>query len=193
MLKTVMTALLLLSAPACVHAQAGADKSTGCGRSQETNGAVKASSIAVLSGRVVDDADLLPPDAEQALTAKLGLIEEATTDQLVVVTLPSLGGKPIETVGLELGNGWGIGQKQKDNGVLLIVAPGERTVRIEVGCGLEGLLTDERAAEIVEQTLVPHFRAGEFQAGIQARVDAIEAVLRSNRARPSRRVIVEAP
>lgn len=143
--------------------------------------------LPALTGRVVDEADLLQPEAEQELTARLGVLEAATTDQLVVVTLPSLGGHEIAAVGLALGNGWGIGQERKNNGVLLIVAPSERKVRIEVGCGLEGLLSDERAAEIVEQILVPQFRTGQFELGIQMGVDAIVAVLRSDGKRPFNR------
>lgn len=111
-------------------------------------------------------------------------MERTTSDQLVVVTLPSLEGRPIETWGLELGNGWGVGQDKLDNGVLLIVAPNDRKVRIEVGYGLEGLLTDARAKDIIDAQLLPSFRENDLVGGIQKGVDAIIKVLESSRARP---------
>ena len=98
-----------------------------------------------LSGRVVDQAGILNSAQESRLTAKLKDLEDKTSIQLVVVTLPSLRGSPIEEWGLTLGRSWGIGQKGKDNGALLIVAPNDRELRIEVGYGLEGTLTDATA------------------------------------------------
>jgi len=95
-----------------------------------------------LTGRVVDDANLLSPEDEQTLTQELKDLEDKSSDQLVVVTLPSLQGYEIEDYGYQLGRHWGIGTKELDNGVLLIVAPNERKVRIEVGYGLEPILTD---------------------------------------------------
>ena len=119
------------------------------------------------------------------MTAKLAALEADTSDQLVVVTLPSLQGESIEATGLRLGNGWGIGSKDADNGVLLLVAPNERKVRIEVGEGLEGLLTDARAAEIT-RTMVPQFKAGHFGGAITVGVDEISKRLRSDQRRPQR-------
>jgi uncharacterized protein len=86
-----------------------------------------------LTGRVVDQAGIILPADEQRLTQQLARLERETTDQVVIVTLPSLNGEAIEKVGLALGNGWGIGQADTDNGVLLLVAPHDRKVRIEVG------------------------------------------------------------
>ena len=106
----------------------------------------------------MDEANLLAPAVEARLDADLARLEGRTSDQLVVVTLPSLKGRSIEQVGLALGNGWAIGQAELNNGVLLIIAPSERKVRIEVGCGLEGLLTDERAASIIAAPLLPLLR-----------------------------------
>jgi uncharacterized protein len=126
-----------------------------------------------LTARVVDRASLLPPATELDLTGKLAALERRTTDQLVIVTVPGLRGEPIEQLGRRLGNGWGIGQKDKNNGVLLIVAPGDRKVRIEVGLGLERTLPDELCAEIIRRDILPHFREGQFESGIVAGSDAI--------------------
>jgi uncharacterized protein len=130
-----------------------------------------------LTGRVVDDADLLDPGQESTLTAKLKALEDETSDQLVVVTLPSLQGETIEDYGYQLGRHWGIGTKKLDNGVLLIVAPNERKVRIEVGYGLEGKLTDILSHLIVENSILPHFRSGDFPGGIESGVDDITLAL----------------
>ena len=137
-----------------------------------------------LTGRVVDHADLLSAATEQRIVGQAESLEAATTDQLVVVTVRSLDGEPIESLGLRLGNGWGIGQENLDNGVLLIVAPRERRVRIEVGCGLEGLLTDERAQQIVNAILVPHFAEARYEEGISTGVANIAALLRTDTRRP---------
>ena len=137
-----------------------------------------------LTGRVVDQAQILTAEAEAKLVARLGALEEATTDQLVVLTLPDLDGESIEKAGLRIGNGWGIGHKGVDNGVLLIVAPAERRARIEVGKGLEGLLTNEAAQRIMDRQLVPSFGKGAYPEGIEAGVAAIDAVLRSDTRRP---------
>ncbi len=130
-----------------------------------------------LTGRVVDDADLLDPGQESTLTAKLKALEDETSDQLVVVTLPSLQGETIEDYGYQLGRHWGIGTKKLDNGVLLVVAPNERKVRIEVGYGLEGKLTDILSHLIVENSILPRFRNGDFPGGIESGVDDITLAL----------------
>ena len=130
-----------------------------------------------LTGRVVDDANLLGAGDENDITADLEALEAKSTDQLVVVTLPSLQGLEIEQFGYRLGRHWGIGQKNKDNGVLLIIAPNERKVRIEVGRGLEPLLTDALTRLIIENGVLPRFRSGDYPAGIKAGVSDIIAVL----------------
>ena len=130
-----------------------------------------------LTGRVVDDANILDPQTRAVLTDKLAAFEAKTTDQLVVVTLKSLQGTSVEDFGVELGRRWQIGQKGKYNGVLLIVAPNERKVRIEVGYGLEGALTDAVSRLIIENAITPRFRAGDFAGGITRGVDDIVSVL----------------
>ncbi len=125
-------------------------------------------SFPTLTGRVVDNADLLTGAEEAQLTQTLEVLEQKSTDQLVVVTLPTLQGYEIEEYGYQLGRHWGIGQKGKDNGVLLIVAPNQRKVRIEVGRRLEPILTDGLTKLIIENTILPRFRRGGFGEGIVA-------------------------
>ena len=107
------------------------------------------------------------------MSSKLAEFETKTTGQLVVVTLKSLQGTSIEDYGYQLGRHWGIGQKEKNSGALLIVVPSERKVRIEVGYGLEGQLTDAVSKLIIENAIVPRFRAGDFAGGINRGVDDI--------------------
>ena len=126
-----------------------------------------------LTGRVVDEAGLLQAAEEAELSRLLEQHERETTNQVVVVTLQSLQGYPIEDFGYRLGRYWGIGQKGKDNGALLIVAPNERTVRIEVGYGLEGTLTDALIKTIIESEILPRFRENEYPGGIRVGVISI--------------------
>lgn len=121
-----------------------------------------------LTGRVVDAADLLLPAQEAALAARLAEVERSTRHQFVVVTVTSLGRHAIEDYGRTLGNVWGIGRRKEDDGVLLIVAPDERKVRIEVGHGLETALTNAEAARIIAADILPGFRAGKMADGIIA-------------------------
>jgi uncharacterized protein len=130
-----------------------------------------------LTGRVVDEAGLLSPAQRAAIEAKLAALEEKTTDQFVLVTLNSLQGTDIADYGYQLGRHWGIGQKEKNNGVLLIVAPNEREVRIEVGYGLEGDLTDAVTHLIIQNAILPRFRAGDMPDGIARGVDDVIQVL----------------
>ena len=130
-----------------------------------------------LSGRVVDEANILDQATRTALTDKLAALEAKTTDQLVVVTLKSLQGTSIEDFGVQLGRRWQIGQKGKNNGVLLIVAPNERKVRIEVGYGLEGTLTDAVSRLIIENAIIPRLRANDVPGGVTRGTDDIISVL----------------
>jgi len=131
----------------------------------------------ILTGRVVDDAGLLSPSQRMELESELKALEDKGSDQLVVVTLPSLQGYPIEDYGYRLGRHWGIGTGELDNGVLLIVAPNERKVRIEVGRGLEPILTDALSKVIIETSILPRFRAGDFPGGIMIGARDIGRVL----------------
>jgi uncharacterized protein len=148
--------------------------------------------VPALTGRVVDQAGILDSNDESRLTGKLQNLETKTSIQLVVVTLPSLRGSPIEDWGLALGRTWGIGQKGKDNGVLLVVAPNDRELRIEVGYGLEGSLPDATADAIIRNVIVPRFKSGSMAGGISDGVDAIIAVLSGTGEEftPSRREVV---
>jgi uncharacterized protein len=146
-----------------------------------------AADLPALTGRVVDTANLLTPAQEAALTAELAALESRTSDQLVVVTTPSLGSRTISQYGLALGNGWQIGRRGKDNGVLLIVAPTERQVRIEVGYGLEAILTNARAGQIIQEAVIPHFRQSHWRDGIEAGTQAIVATLIAHENEPRQR------
>ena len=126
-----------------------------------------------LSGRVVDAANLLTPEQRASLTQRLEALQTATTRQLVVATVPSLEDRPIEDYSVGLARAWQIGQSQANNGVVLLIAPTERKVRIEVGYGMEGVLTDALASEIIRNDITPHFRDGDYPGGINAGVDAI--------------------
>jgi uncharacterized protein len=130
-----------------------------------------------LTGRVVDDAHILNAATQSELTTMLARHEQATGEQVVVVTLPSLQGYSIEDFGYQLGRYWGIGQKDKNTGALLIVAPKEHKVRIEVGYGLEGKLTDAMSRVIIERDITPEFKRGDFDAGVLAGTTTILKVL----------------
>ena len=130
-----------------------------------------------LSGRVVDEGQMLDPATRQQLAQNLEAHEKATGEQVVVVTVPDLQGTPIDEFGYQLGRAWGIGQKDKNNGALLIVARDDRKLRIEVGYGLEGRLTDAQSSVIINQVITPAFKAGNFSQGISDGVAAILQVL----------------
>lgn len=130
-----------------------------------------------LTGRVVDDAHILSPDTQEKLTALLAQEEKQTGNQIVVATLASLQGATIEQYGYQLGRAWGIGQKGKNNGALLIVVPSTHAVRIEVGYGLEGELTDAQSRIIIDEFMLPAFRRGDYDSGVTAGTEAIIKVL----------------
>lgn len=137
--------------------------------------------LPALSGRVVDAAGILSAAEETALIETLKEVEGQSTDQIVVATVPSLQGYPIEDYSIRLARAWQIGQAGKDNGVILLVAPKERRVRIEVGRGLEGLLPDALAGLIIERRILPFFKKGDFAGGIRAGVEDIRASLLGNK------------
>lgn len=130
-----------------------------------------------LTGRVVDNADMLDTATESRLTDMLKAFEQKSGDQVVVVTLPDLGGDTIETYGYQLGRAWGIGQEKRDNGALLIVAQKEHKIRIEVGYGLEGRLTDAQSSIIIHNIIEPAFKQGDFDSGVLKGTAAMVQVL----------------
>jgi uncharacterized protein len=132
-----------------------------------------AQTFPALTGRVVDDAHLLTAEQIQDLTSKSAALEASKGAQLVVATVPSLQGYPIEDYGYRLGRAWGIGQKGKDNGVILLVAPTEHKVRIEVGYGATPYLTDAMSGLIIREDITPRFKQGDMGGGIEAGADAI--------------------
>ncbi|MBX3532143.1 MAG: YgcG family protein [Rhizobiaceae bacterium] len=138
--------------------------------------------LPALTGRVVDNAGIIDAATEASLTAKLAAFEAKSSDQIVVATLRTLGGEAIESYANRLFREWGLGQAGEDNGILLLVALDDRKMRIEVGYGLEGTLTDLHAKLIIENTMVPAFRAGDFSGGIDRSVDDIILVLEGNAA-----------
>jgi uncharacterized protein len=130
-----------------------------------------------LTGRVVDQANIMTPESRSELETKLKDLEDKSGIQLVVATVKSLQGGDIETYANELFRAWKLGQAQKNNGVLLLIAPNEHRVRIEVGYGLEGTLTDALSSVIISSAIVPRFKTGDFSGGISRGVDGIISVL----------------
>ncbi|MDB5670377.1 MAG: methanol dehydrogenase [Alphaproteobacteria bacterium] len=139
--------------------------------------------------RVVDAANLLPPQDEAALTQKLEALEKASSRQLVVATIPDLHGDSIEDYGYKLGRAWGIGQKGANNGTILIVAPNDRKVRIEVGYGLEPILTDALSSVIISTQILPRFKQNDYVGGINAGTDAIIEQLQAPPEQAEKRVL----
>lgn len=152
-------------------------------------GAVDAQSLSfpVLTGRVVDEAALLTEADRAILTTSLAALEAKTGVQLVVVSLKSLQGAQIEDFGYQLGRFWRIGQKDKNSGALLIVAPNQRVVRIEVGYGLEGVLTDALTRTIIETSILPKFKTGDFAGGVKDGAEQIIQTLAGDQAGSSGR------
>lgn len=163
--RFALAALALVATPACSRAP--------------TPPAASQFHFPALTGRVVDEADLLSPADEQAITAQSAAIERDKHAQYVVVTVPSLEERPIEDYTTRLGNVWGIGRKGANDGVILLLARNERKVRIAVGRGLENRMTDAFAAKVIRDQLVPAFKEGHFGSGISAGTDAIATRLRS--------------
>jgi uncharacterized protein len=130
-----------------------------------------------LTGRVVDQANIISVQNRNDLEAKLKDLENKSGIQLVVATVKSLGGSDVETYANELFRNWKLGEAKKNNGIVLLVAPTEHKVRIEVGYGLEGTLTDALASVIISSAIVPRFKANDFTGGIERGVDGIFSVL----------------
>ncbi|MFZ0651509.1 MAG: TPM domain-containing protein [Pseudolabrys sp.] len=130
-----------------------------------------------LTGRIVDQANIIQPATRAAMEGKLAELESKSGIQLVVATVNSLEGQDIEPYANELFRNWKLGEKEKNNGVLLLVAPNERRVRIEVGYGLEKTLTDALSKVIIVNAITPRFKAGDFSGGISRGADDIITVL----------------
>ena len=150
-----------------------------------------------LTGRVVDQANIIQPDTRAAIEQRSADLEEKSGIQLVVATVNSLEGQEIEPYANELFRKWALGEKKKNNGVLMLVAPNERRVRIEVGYGLEGTLTDALSKVIISNAMTPRFKAGNFSEGISRGVDDIITVLTTDASewqkRPSLRLDYQQP
>jgi uncharacterized protein len=130
-----------------------------------------------LTGRITDEVGLLTPAEKTDIESDLASLEQTSTDQLAIVTVKSLQGYSIEEYGIGLARKWGIGQKGKDNGVVLIIAPSDRKVRIEVGRRLEPFMTDTMSALIIQNAILPKFRRGDYAGGIKDGVRDIKSVL----------------
>ena len=135
--------------------------------------AAAAQEFPALSGRVVDAADIISPPVEAQLTADLAALETRTQRQFVIATVPDLGGNDVADYGYRLGRHWQIGDDERNDGVVLLIAPNERRMHIAVGYGLEPVLTDALSASIIRNEITPAFRSGDFDAGIRAGAAAI--------------------
>jgi uncharacterized protein len=133
--------------------------------------------LPTLTGRIVDQAHILPADTRALLEAKLSDLESKSGIQLVVATVASLEGQDIESYANQLFRSWKLGEKTKNNGVLLLIAPNDRHVRIEVGYGLEGTLTDALGKVIIANAIAPRFKTGDFGGGVSHGIDDIITVL----------------
>lgn len=164
-MRALAALLLALAVPALA----------GCGAAAETGQAPALE----LTGRVVDAAGVLDDAAEASLTKQLATLESEVGPQMVVVTTPDLKGREIEEYSQTLANQWGVGDKERNDGLLLVVAPTERKVRIALGLGLERVLSDELCASIIVNDIVPDFQAGDFQHGIADGVARLDYELRA--------------
>ena len=134
--------------------------------------------LPALTGRVVDRAEILSPEEEASLTRKLETIENETSVQFVIATIPSLEGEPIEDYSIRLAEEWKIGQAGLDNGAIILVVPSERRIRIEVGYGLEPVIPDGLAGRIIRERIAPAFQAGNYYQGLLAAVEGLELAAR---------------
>ena len=138
-----------------------------------------------LASRITDNGNLLDPAQEERLSAKLRGLEQRTGHQLVVATVASLDGMDVAAYTNRLANSWGIGRRGIDDGVVLLVAPNEKKVRIEVGNGLEQMLTNSASAQVITEQMLPRFRKGDMPGGIEAAVDALVTRLDKPRQSPA--------
>ena len=140
-----------------------------------------AADVPYLTGRIVDDAQIISPDARARLSAMLRAHEQATANQIVVLTVPTIQPEDIEEYAVTVFNSWKLGQQGRNNGVLVVVVPQDRKMRIEVGYGLEPILTDAIASSIIRDVMTPAFKHADYDGGIQNGVAAIVARLEGKR------------
>lgn len=137
------------------------------------------------AGRITDTANMMAPATRQALDSLLADLERSDSTQVAVLTVPSLEGDSLEAFSIRVADAWKVGQAKEDNGVILIVSQAERQVRIEVGYGLEGVLTDVMAGQIIDSIIIPRFRAGDFDGGFMAGATAIAEAVRGEFVAPT--------
>jgi uncharacterized protein len=142
-----------------------------------TNSLLSAVDIPYLTGRVTDNAEILSETTRQSLTEMLKEHEEHTSNQIAILTIPTINDESIEEYASEVFEAWKLGQKDKDNGILIVVVPNDRRMRIEVGYGLEATLTDAMAGRIIQYSMTPKFKNGDYDGGITDGVRAIIDVL----------------
>jgi uncharacterized protein len=150
--------------------------------------------VPYLTGRVVDNAEILSAETQRRLAENLRQHEQKTGNQIVVLSVPTIHGESVEEYAVRIFEQWKLGQKGRDNGVLVVIVPKDRRVRIEVGYGLEGALTDAHASRIIRNVMTPRFREGDFNGGVARGVDAVIAQLEgkpamAGQARPTARSV----
>jgi len=138
--------------------------------------------VPYLTGRVTDNAQILSEETRKSINAALKDHEDRTTNQIAVLTVPSLEGASVEEYANSVFSAWKLGQKGKDNGILVLVSPKDRRLRIEVGYGLEGVMPDGVAGSIIRNVMTPHFKSGDYNRGIDEGVKAIISVLEGGKA-----------
>ncbi len=139
-----------------------------------TDTLLSAADIPYLTGRVTDNAEILSETTRQSLTVSLKEHEDRTSNQIAILTVPTINGESIEEYAVEVFDAWKLGQQDKDNGILMVVVPNDRRMRIEVGYGLEATLTDAMAGRIIQFAMTPKFKNGDYDGGI---TDGIRAVI----------------
>jgi uncharacterized protein len=154
--------------------------------------AAAAADVPQVRGYVNDYANMMSPGTRSTLESELKAFEQSDSTQLVVLTVPTLDGEPVEAYAIKVAEAWKVGQKGKDNGILLLVASKERKIRVEVGRGLEGRLTDLMAGRIIDMVITPRFKRadfdGGFAAGVHALIDATRGEFKAEAKRaPSRK------
>lgn len=167
MRRLLQIAALALLLAACSSAQ------QICATDSETSHSRPSVPALALAGRVTDAANVLSAEQRLTLTRELDTFERRTSHQMVVVTVTSLGGRDVADFARDLGNSWGIGRKCHDDGIMLLVAPNERKIRIAVGYGLEKTLTLDLSQRIIDQRILPAFRRGDLPGGIEAGARAV--------------------